>query len=382
MREIRLPVSIRAHAPSYVAVGFLSTFFAFLAFYLDFNWIGGVVLAIALICIPVFASTDMIVFDGRRLIRTGIIPRIWFKLHGLRSFLKVRNIEQVDTVTSGSLRYGGRVRILFRTTIYGNGPRIVFAGSGARYRRMVKALFGKLDVTILDIRSFELQKYVTEPREAIRIANELQIPASDVLEGAYKKVGQRKHETLEALDPRLSDSSKAAVLRNAANRLRMSGILVRAAEAFRRALRLEPNNAWLLFEFSRCLHLLAFVRRDRRLEHRAAAALRLAEKHAANDTELVERIAETYRQFGYSRRAANAYQSVVDRISDCFRSLIGLAEIALDEGKLAHVVHNFSAANRIAGTAALRRWTSAEAEYFSKLSEDDEYMELEVSRLN
>jgi len=164
--------------------------------------------------------------------------------------------------------------------------------------------------------------------------------------------------------------------------LRTSGVLVRAVEAFRRALRLDPSDPWLLFEFARCLHLYAFVRREKLMEHRAAAALRLAEKRAFGDTELLERIAETYIQFGYSHRAANAYQHVVDRISDCFRSLIGLAELALDDGRLAHVVHNFSAANRIAGTAALRRWTDSEAQYFSKLSEDDEYMELEISRLN
>jgi tetratricopeptide (TPR) repeat protein len=162
----------------------------------------------------------------------------------------------------------------------------------------------------------------------------------------------------------------------------MSGVLVRAVEAYRRALRLDRHNPALLFEFSRCLQTLGFVRRNRKLEHRAAAALRLADKTAHGNTELLERIAETYRQFGYSRRAVNAYQSVIDGIGDAFRSLIGLAELALDEGKLAHVVHNFSAANRVASTSALRRWTKAEADYFSHLSEDDEYMELEVSRLN
>jgi hypothetical protein len=46
------------------------------------------------------------------------------------------------------------------------------------------------------------------------------------------------------------------------------------------------------------------------------------------------------------------------------------------------VVHNFAAANRIAGSAALRRWTNAEADYFARLSEDEDYMELEISRMN
>jgi hypothetical protein len=32
--------------------------------------------------------------------------------------------------------------------------------------------------------------------------------------------------------------------------------------------------------------------------------------------------------------------------------------------------------------AALKRWTRSEADYFTRLSDDDNYMELEVSRMN
>ena len=56
--------------------------------------------------------------------------------------------------------------------------------------------------------------------------------------------------------------------------------------------------------------------------------------------------------------------------------------MALREGKIAHVIHHFSTANRIAETPALRRWTKGETEYFSRLNADDEYMELEVGRVN
>jgi hypothetical protein len=110
--------------------------------------------------------------------------------------------------------------------------------------------------------------------------------------------------------------------------------------------------------------------------------LRLAERRAAGDAELLERIGETYRQFGYSQRAANAYQAALERLGECFRALIGQAELALDQGKLAHVVHNFSAANMATRNAALKRWTRSEADYFSRLNDDENYMELEVSRMN
>jgi hypothetical protein len=46
------------------------------------------------------------------------------------------------------------------------------------------------------------------------------------------------------------------------------------------------------------------------------------------------------------------------------------------------VIHNFSAAERLAATTSLRRWTKTEVEYFSHLNEDEEYMELEISRVN
>ncbi len=59
-----------------------------------------------------------------------------------------------------------------------------------------------------------------------------------------------------------------------------------------------------------------------------------------------------------------------------------MAELALRDGKIAHVVHHFSSATRAADNLALRRWAREEADYFSNLNSDDEYMEMEVSRVN
>ena len=377
----KLPVSVRAYAPGYAGAALIVLFFAALFLYFGLSVVSLLFALTAVIIIPALGLTDKIVFDGRRLIRTGVLPKAWFRMNGLRTSIRLRNIEQIDTAIVGTFKRGGRVRFLQRTTVFGNAPAIVFSGSGHRYREMTEALFPRIDAKLLDGRSLELARHSISPHEALLVAADMKIPASDVLESSLRS-GSYKKPTTEISDPRLSDNSKAELLRNAANKLSASGFLVRAVEAFRRALRLQPNNAALLFEFSRCLHQLAFVRRNKRFERRAAAALRLAERRADGDTDLLERIAETYRQFGYSRRAANAYRNVVETIGDCFRSLVGLAELALDEGKLAHVVHNFSAANRVAGTAALRRWTNAEAHYFARLSEDEEYMELEISRMN
>ena len=56
--------------------------------------------------------------------------------------------------------------------------------------------------------------------------------------------------------------------------------------------------------------------------------------------------------------------------------------MSLRDVKIAHVIHQFSTANRLAETPSLRRWTRGEADYFSSLNSDEEYMELEISRVN
>ena len=60
----------------------------------------------------------------------------------------------------------------------------------------------------------------------------------------------------------------------------------------------------------------------------------------------------------------------------------GLAELALREGKIAHVVRNFAVAAELAGSRSVRERTRDEVEYFTRLSEDEEYMDLELSRIN
>ena len=94
------------------------------------------------------------------------------------------------------------------------------------------------------------------------------------------------------------------------------------------------------------------------------------------------RLGEWYFQIGEWRRAGNVFQNALERIGENFRTARGLAEIALREGKIAHVIHHFSTANRIAETPSLRRWSRSEAEYFSHLNSDEEYMELEIGRVN
>ena len=110
--------------------------------------------------------------------------------------------------------------------------------------------------------------------------------------------------------------------------------------------------------------------------------MRLAERRAGMDADLLARIGETYVQIGDWRRAARVFRHSTEMVGETFLALRGLAEVALREGKIAHVIHNFAAANRLATLPSLRRWTRGEVEYFTRINSDDEYMELEVSRVN
>ena len=138
--------------------------------------------------------------------------------------------------------------------------------------------------------------------------------------------------------------------------MRLSGYLIQALEAFRRALVLNPKDAWLLFEFARCLHSFAGSERDAKLQKKAFAALRLAEKRGKNDGEFLERLGESYFQYGDWQSAYKVFQKAIEVAEESFRSVRGLAEIALREGKIAHVIHHFGTAYRLGGnsrTAAL-----------------------------
>lgn len=379
-------VSIRVSPQSYFTALLLGTFFSAFLFYLEMDMAGVILFGTSWILIPFFALNDHISFDGKRLVRTGIVPRIWSWLNTSRRRLKITDIEQVETQAIRTIKRGGNMYYRYRTVIRGKGLSVVIvsgASGGEDYRRIIKSILPRLSENVLDNRSIELRDHLADPKETLMRAEFSHIPAADVLESSFKSVrtrGKRLQQTAGKVEPH--EEERIDDLRSLANELRLSGYLLQALEAFRRAMILKPADARLLFEFARCLHSFAGMKRDNKLERRALAALRLSERRAADDGELLVRLGEWYFQIGEWRRAGNVFQDALDRIGENFRTARGLAEIALREGKIAHVIHHFSTANRIAETASLRRWSKGEAEYFSHLNSDDEYMEMEISRVN
>jgi tetratricopeptide (TPR) repeat protein len=377
-REI---TSLRAPANSYLKTMFVGSFFACLSGYLELEVLSYSLVAISILLLPALAVSDRLVFDGKRLYRSGILKRFWAHVSGTRFWLKVKDIEQVETRCYPAFKRGGRVTFRYRTTIRGRDSEYIFSSGVKGYRELAQKLFRSVPEEILDAVSIEIRDYAAEPAAARSMARRSSIPPADVLESTFADPSRRaRRSRLKAPADAVNDNGTG--LRLLGNQLRLSGWLLEALESFRRAAGARPNDAWLLFDFARCIQLFAGTKGDPWLERQAAAMMRLAEQRAAGDGRLLARLGECYFQLGQWHRARVAFQKAADMMGDRYRAVRGMAEIALREGKLAHVVLNFDAAGELAGSAAARRWSRGEAEYFSRLNSDDEYLEMEIGRIN
>lgn len=378
-------VKIRVSPNSYFIGLFLATFFTGFLIYMRFDVAAASLFVGSWISIPFLIWTDRITFDGVNLSRTGFLPKFWAWINHKKCRLKLDDIEQVETQALRAVKRGGSVFYRYRTSVRGANIQFVLASGGEEYRQMVHKFFPSLSENVLDNRSIELRDYLNEPVLTSSRVREEKIPSTEVLETSineFQMDDKRFRIIRSATEISSKETEKADRLRILGNELRLSGNLLQALEAFRRALVINPKSGWLLFEFARCLHSFAGSEKNPKLERKALATLRLAERHAAEDQELLSRLGESYFQYGDWKRARHAFQKAIDVAEESFRSVRGLAEIALREGKIAHVIHHFATANRLAETPALRRWTQSEAEYFSRLNDDDDYMEMEVSRVN
>jgi tetratricopeptide (TPR) repeat protein len=374
---------IRVSPNSYFVGVFLATFLAAFFVYLQMDFAAVFAVALGWLVIPFLLLTDKIIFDGEVLTRTGLIPGLWAWINRQPNKLKIGDVEQVETQALRALKRGGNVFYRYRTSVTGKNLSFVFASGGEDYRQMVRALFSRLNEDTLDNRSIELRDYLTEPKETLMKAEFARLPSAEVLESSVSEfqISSRKLKTKDAENPG-ENHEKAEYLRRLANELRLAGHLLQALEAFRRALLLKPGDAWLIFEFARCLHSFAGSEQNEKLELKARAALRLAEIRGRRDSELLARLGESYFQYGEWERARRVFQKALDATQESFRSVRGLAEIALREGKIAHVIHHFATAIHFADTKALRNWAQSETEYFSRLNTDEDYMEQEIRRIN
>ncbi|HVS80425.1 MAG TPA: hypothetical protein VHE60_01670 [Pyrinomonadaceae bacterium] len=333
---------------------------------------------------PVLMWTDRLNFDGRALSRAGVAALISRLVRGCGPSLKVEDVERVDVATLRTLRRGGSVRYRYRIEIAGRERSFSFASGGQKFRRMVQTLLPLISDHKLDARARELRDHLISAKEVRLEAARLGIASASVLEETAEAVGKKiaQHRTASNSEMVPEEVERGRSLRKAANDLRVAGRLRESAEGFRRALIISPRDPWLIYEFARLLRSQASALGDPRLLSRACAALRLAARRARNDALLLERIGESFLEYLDPDRAAKSFRQALEIDAHSFRAQLGLAEVALNDGKLAHVIHHYNDAARIAPDKADARLSRREADYYARLNDDENYLATELRRMN
>jgi hypothetical protein len=380
--------SVRVSPGSYLATASVLTFVSALLLRSERDLIALAVIAVAWLVIPLLAWRDRIEFDGSTLSRRGFAPALLRVLGVGSKKLRIEQFEKVETQAVRTLRKGGKVRYRYRTQIVGRNTEFIFASGGQSYRNMVGQLFPLIHQDKMDLRTTELRDYLSDPKALDAEVNKLQLASSDVLESAtqdFKLGGKKRASTkgdaesdcLPALEP-----GRALLLGQLGNKLRIAGRLAEAREAFRRALTALPHDGRLLFEFSRLLRSQAGSARDGKLLLRSRAALRLAAQRAAAQPGLLTSIGEIFLEWGELNAARRNLQKAADLEPRNFKARVALANLALRDGKLAHVINQYRDASMAASDKALIDYARREADYYAQLNEDDDYLNSELRRIN
>ena len=378
--------SVRVSPGPYLALAGVVTFVAALLLRVNQDAAALILIGVAWLVVPVLALSDRIGFDGWTLRRQGPLASFLHLLFGYRKQLSIDDFETVETQAVRTLRRGGRVRYRYRTQITGKTKEFVIVSGGRDYRKLVHALFPLIHESKLDNRSRDLRDYLNDPNFLNRKTQLSQLASSDLLDVTRSdfKLGRkfRRRPDVSETPATPEDLERARLLRRLGNELRVSGRLREAGEAFRRALNVRPHGAWLIYDFARLLRSQASAQADARLLTRARAALRLASIRAENDVVLLPLIGESFLECGDARHARRALERVVELDNGNFKARVGLADIALREGKLAHVIHHYQEAARVSSEQALARYASGEGEYYMQLNNDDDYLAAELRRIN
>lgn len=376
--------SVRMSPGGYLAVGAIMTFTALVSLRTQHDLLALILVSATWTIVPLLVFTDRLSFDGTTLRRSGFGALPWriFKRRVMR--IALSDIEKIEVTSLRTLRRGGNVRYRYRVEISGNESAVSFASGGRQFRRMVQALLPRIAEHKLDARACELRDHLVDARAARSEATRLGIAPALVLENAAeaaeKRIEKHRRENLHVTSEQ--ELERVVLLRRTANDLRMAGCLQQSAEAFRRALLITPRNAWMIYEYARLLKSQASAFGDARLLGRACAALKLAALRGRRDARLLERVGESFLEYCDPARAARTFRQALEVDENSYRAQLGLAEVALGDGKLAHVIHHYNDAVRCAPDKATARLARRESDYYSRLNSDEDYLAAELRRMN
>jgi tetratricopeptide (TPR) repeat protein len=374
-------IGIRVSPGGYFAVAALLTFVAVILLRTHRDLAALALVTTTWVLTPILVVTDRLYFDGERLFRSGLLPLFSRSIRGRRTELSIAEVESVEVATVRTLRRGGSVRYRYSVEVTGRGHTFVFASGGRKFRQMVQALMPLVADHKLDARATELRDYLYDPKELNKQLADLEI-ATDAALAAMDDHARRRIERRAAAVGPAEDEGRAKSLAQAANRLRVAGRLRESGEAFRRALHFGPRDPWLIYQYARLLRSQAAAFGNASLLSRACAALKLSSLRGSEHAKLLERVGESFFEFGQPARAAKVLRRALDVDHNSFRASTALAEIALSEGKLAHVIHHYRAAASVAPDAASAGMARRETDYYARLNDDDDYLSAELRRMN
>ena len=375
-------VDVRLSPGSYLAAAALLTFVSLVCLRTNRDLAALILIAGTWTTIPLLVFTDRISFDGYTLSRRGLVSFISRLLTRREQSLRVDDIERVEVATLRTLRRGGNVRYRYRIEIAGKQLFLVFASGGRGFRQMARTLLPRIPDYKLDARACELRDHLKDASIVRAEAAALGIAPASVLDETSDGARKRRPRVLERKLVDDEGAERAKLLRQAANDLRTAGRLRQSAEAFRRAFHISDSDPWLIYEYARLLRSQASAFSDARLLGRACAALRLAATRGSSDARLLERVGESFLEYGDPARAAKIFRRALDVNDMACRAQLGLAEVALSDGKLAHVIHHYNETARIAPDKAVMRLARREADYYARLNDDEDYLAAELRRMN
>ncbi len=381
---------IRISPSGYFAVAALLTFAALLCLRTHRDLTALALIVGTWTIVPLLVLTNRLSFDGHTISRTGLAAWLIRLVRRRNQTIAVDDVERVEVATLRTLRRGGKVRYRYRVEIAGKGSAFVLASGGREFRRMVRVLLPRIGEYKLDARAGELRDHLAEVSTVRCEAAKLGIAPTSVLEETtdanradkYRAAISAQQASTDADRKSREDSERATLLRKSANELRISGYLQQSGEAFRRALLISPRSPWLIYEYARLLKSQASAFSDARLLGRACAALRLASMRGPTDASLLARVAESFLEYGDPQRAAKLFRRALDIDENAYRAQLGLAEVGLTDGKLAHVIHHYNDAVRVAPDKATAALARREADYYSRLNNDEDYLAAELRRMN
>jgi tetratricopeptide (TPR) repeat protein len=103
---------------------------------------------------------------------------------------------------------------------------------------------------------------------------------------------------------------------------------------------------------------------------------------AEGDPHLLSLVGESFLEWGETARAQRSFKKAIQLDPTNFRARLGLANLALSEGKLAHVIHHYRDAARAVLEKALAAYARREGDYYARLNDDDDYLTSELRRIN